>query len=415
MKSLRDIETRIAVNAENTPGDEQCLFRITEPGSYYLPGNVRGVESKHGIAIAASGVTLDLNGFDVVGVPGSLDGIAAVVDGLRNLAVLGGSVRQWAGDGVDLASASPTNCLLQDLRVSDNLGHGLVVGCSSTVRECVARSNVGSGIMAGARCSVIACTSSGNGIGALAGHGIVVGSSSTVADCTAVANGTGIGGGSGILAGQTSMIRDCVADGNGSEGSGFRHGIEVSSGATVTGCSVTRNKGDGIRASAQCLVLGNKCVSNGDGGDGAAIHITGTRNRIESNQCDASDRGIDVDSDENIIIRNTCTNNGSTGISPPTTSLVPSSTARTPPAWRSREMRPRARSGPSTPTPISRTDPCREPGDSPPSASSRRAMTRAHAETQGVFECTLYPVARWPLPRPSLPWPPAPPCWSPAR
>lgn len=309
MKTLRDIESRLAVNAENTPGDEQSLFRITEPGSYYLPGNVRGVKDKYGIAIAASGVTLDLNGFDVVGVPGSLDGIAAVVDDLRNIAVVGGSVRQWAGDGVDLASASPTNCLLQDLRVSDNTGHGLVVGSSSTVRECVARSNIGSGFVAGARSSVIDCTSSGNGVGSVPGHGIVVGSSSTVADCTAVANGTGPGGGTGILAGQTSMVRDCVADGNGSEHAGLRHGIEVSSGSTVAGCSVTRNKGDGIRASAQCLILGNKCVSNGDGGDGAAIHITGTRNRIESNQCDASDRGIDVDADENIIIRNTCTNN----------------------------------------------------------------------------------------------------------
>lgn len=309
VKSIREIESRIAVNAENTPGDEQCLFRITQPGSYFLPGNIRGEKDKYGIAIAASGVTLDLNGFDVVGVPGSLDGISAVVDDLRNIALMGGSVRDWAGDGVDLASASPTNCLVQDLRVSDNTGHGLVIASSSTVRECVARANAGSGIVAGARCTVIDCTSSGNGVGAAAGHGIVVGSSSTVSDCTAVANGMGAGGGTGILAGQTSMVRDCVADGNGSEKSAQRHGIEVSSGATVAGCSVTRNKGDGIRASAQCLILSNKCVSNGDGGDGAGIHITGTRNRVEGNQCDASDRGIDVDADENIIIRNTCTNN----------------------------------------------------------------------------------------------------------
>ncbi|MCC6230854.1 MAG: right-handed parallel beta-helix repeat-containing protein [Phycisphaerales bacterium] len=309
MISHREIESRIAVNAENTPGDEQSLFRIAQPGSYYLPGNLRGVKNKYGISIAASGVTLDLNGFDVVGVTGSLDGIAAVVDDLRNIAVIGGSVREWAGDGIDLASASPSNCLLQNLRVSDNTGNGLVVSNSSTVRDCVARSNAGSGIVAGARCTVIDCTSSGNGSGVSAGHGIVVGSSSTIAECSVVGNGTGPGGGSGILAGQTSMVRDCVADGNGSETSPTRHGIEVSSGATVAGCSVTRNKGDGIRASAQCLITSNKCVSNGEGGDGAGIHITGTRNRVEGNQCDASDRGIDVDADENIIIRNTCTNN----------------------------------------------------------------------------------------------------------
>src|SRR5438034_11001068 len=70
MKSITEVEPRIAINATNTPGDTNSLFKITQPGSYYLTGNIAGVASKHGIEIVASGVTLDLNGFDLVGVTG---------------------------------------------------------------------------------------------------------------------------------------------------------------------------------------------------------------------------------------------------------------------------------------------------------------------------------------------------------
>src|SRR6187397_3128637 len=63
MKNLSDVEPRIAVNATNTPGDADSVFKITQSGSYYLAGNITGVSAKYGVEIAASGVTLDLNGF----------------------------------------------------------------------------------------------------------------------------------------------------------------------------------------------------------------------------------------------------------------------------------------------------------------------------------------------------------------
>src|SRR5437762_13979859 len=76
MKTLTEVEPRIAINATNTPGDSDSLFKITQPGSYYLTGNITGVAGKHGIEIAASGVTLDLNGFDLLGAPSSLDRVS---------------------------------------------------------------------------------------------------------------------------------------------------------------------------------------------------------------------------------------------------------------------------------------------------------------------------------------------------
>src|SRR5262245_28304173 len=61
MKTLREVEPRTAINATNTPGDAGSLFVITQPGSYYLTGNVT-VNGMAGIKISASNVTIDLNG-----------------------------------------------------------------------------------------------------------------------------------------------------------------------------------------------------------------------------------------------------------------------------------------------------------------------------------------------------------------
>jgi hypothetical protein len=71
------------------------------------------VVGKHGIKIAARGVTLDLNGFDLVGVPamGSFDGVTVAVANLTDIAVLNGSVRTWGDEGVDFGAVSQLNSL----------------------------------------------------------------------------------------------------------------------------------------------------------------------------------------------------------------------------------------------------------------------------------------------------------------
>ncbi len=70
-KTLTEVEPRVAINAANTPGNSTCIFRITQPGSYYVTGNITGVSGKNGLEIGASNVTVDLNGYAVTGVPGS--------------------------------------------------------------------------------------------------------------------------------------------------------------------------------------------------------------------------------------------------------------------------------------------------------------------------------------------------------
>ena len=63
----RQVEARTIVNAANTPGDASNSFVISQPGSYYLTGNINGSGGKNGISIQADGVTLDLNGFALIG------------------------------------------------------------------------------------------------------------------------------------------------------------------------------------------------------------------------------------------------------------------------------------------------------------------------------------------------------------
>ena len=71
MKTLDEVEPRTAINLTNTPGDADSVYRITASGSYYLTGNITDQADKSGIEIATSGVSIDLNGFALIGVPGS--------------------------------------------------------------------------------------------------------------------------------------------------------------------------------------------------------------------------------------------------------------------------------------------------------------------------------------------------------
>ncbi len=195
MKTLVEVEPRIAINATNTPGDADSLFKITQRGSYYLTGNIAGVAAKHGIEIVASGVTLDLNGFDLVGVAASLDGVSVSVFPLTNIAVVNGSVRNWGDEGVDLGTFSANTCRVEGVLASGNAGNGILTGSGCTVSNCTAYLNTANGIGAGAGCTVSNCSTRANTF-----DGIVCSSSCVIRDNTCTSNGNGAGDGAGIHA-----------------------------------------------------------------------------------------------------------------------------------------------------------------------------------------------------------------------
>ncbi len=185
MKTLDEVEPRIAINATNTPGDADSLFKITQPGSYYLTGNITGVVGKHGVEIVASGVTLDLNGFDLVGVAamGAFDGVSHTVGGLTNIAVVNGSVRNWGDEGVDLGTIGAVNCRVANVLASGNAGNGMSTGNASAVSNCSASENTGNGISAGFGGTVTNCSAYQN-----TGNGISTSTGCTVSNCSAFSN-----------------------------------------------------------------------------------------------------------------------------------------------------------------------------------------------------------------------------------
>ena len=74
-------------------------FTIDERGSYFLTACMTGEAAQNGITIAADNVTLDLNGFSLIGVAGSLDGVH-VEGAADNIVIRNGLIREWDGDGV---------------------------------------------------------------------------------------------------------------------------------------------------------------------------------------------------------------------------------------------------------------------------------------------------------------------------
>jgi hypothetical protein len=67
MKTLEQIEPRRLIAAAG--------YVITQPGSYYLGTNLITAGGTAGIQIATNDVTLDLNGFSILGAAGSGYGI----------------------------------------------------------------------------------------------------------------------------------------------------------------------------------------------------------------------------------------------------------------------------------------------------------------------------------------------------
>ena len=66
MKTLTEVEPRIAINQTNTPGDVANQFKISQPGSYYLTADMTSTPGLNPcIVINTSDVTLDFNGFSI--------------------------------------------------------------------------------------------------------------------------------------------------------------------------------------------------------------------------------------------------------------------------------------------------------------------------------------------------------------
>lgn len=295
MKTLTEVEPRIAINATNTPGDADSVFKITEPGSYYLTGNITGVSGKHGIEVIVSNVTIDLNGFKVAGVANSLSGIAGTATILKDISVENGTVNNWTLYGIDMGASTTQRITFKNIRAISNGSSGLRTIDRAEMVDCVAEYNAGAGFDTYSDCKFVRCDARNNTL-----NGFDTTSNTQAFECNASNNG-----GMGFYFTSSANVSRCTARSN------LLGGLTVAAGSLVDKCVANNNVGFGIACSSNSIVTGNTCSENSSGANsnGAGILITSGRNRVEGNMCAQNAIGIAAVTSQNFVSRNICGDN----------------------------------------------------------------------------------------------------------
>jgi len=359
MKTLTEVEPRTPV--EWLDGDSNSMYVIDQPGSYYLTGTIYANPMKPVcIAVNASGVVLDLNGFAIEGLEGTLARTASQVNGddRRSVWIKNGSILN-GGEGIIGPAADAITCT--DIHIHCNYwgDWGIRLGDAVRVERCTV-SSMAYGICAYqgqfSQCVVYECVARGYEIwqGGVITHCIArwcdeafFADQNCVLDhCTATECFS-----KGIIADTMANITHCSVRLTGKEygqigiqattGNLISHctvtycwaGIDVRDGNTIIDCTVRDNGECGIGAGAQNVImrcdsscndlwgiwvrdktLVKDCVACNNGNVGIDIRCCGQGCRIESNICSGNQYGIHVDDDKathhHLIVKNTCGDNG---------------------------------------------------------------------------------------------------------
>ena len=338
MKTLDQIEPRTPIS--NLP------YIVSAPGSYYVTRDLSVAPfTSYGIIVSVSNVTIDLNGFALIGEPSSQVGITygTAVD---RVIIRNGAIEGWPVSGITLSGLGN---VIESIVLSDN-GRGitasqalikdcLVMNCAAegyfgsylTIRNC--RSEIsGSGFAVSDStlegCEALYCATSGfvctssrlRGCGATANasigfdltagstlldcsarqnlsHGVRAAPGCRIDNCVASANGIGIEAGAGCV------IEGCVASANFTA-----QGIFAPDGATISGCEAANNASSGINVGNQSSV--DRCNAYSNAADGISV---GDGSRIEGCTVRANgDDGIEV-SGGCYVLNNQCDQNGTAG------------------------------------------------------------------------------------------------------
>ena len=262
MLTLSQVEPRTPVDAVHTPAAGFGEFAIQQPGSYYLTTNITGISGKDGIEVMTNHVTIDLNGFTMLG--GGVDGIA-IDAGANNVTVRNGTISGW-DDGLDSSAPNTTVEHVKILNCNENGIYSFGTATPTFLRDCLCESN-------GLGSSYVAIHSAGG----------------VISDCVVINNNVGTA-------------------------------IELNNGyGTVSGCTVSGNTGYGFYSqSPDWNIINNTCISN----QSIAITINGSNNRIEGNYVVTTNGvpGIDVTGAEyinNVVVRNVVIGDGSGNYSNP--------------------------------------------------------------------------------------------------
>ncbi len=261
-------------------------FTISKPGSYFLTGDLKVSKKGGAIVVKTDNVTLNLNGFSIIGDGSKVNGIS--IDGTHNVAIENGTIRGFGaagifattGDGHRISQVRAINngsggifsfssgTLISECMAWGNSSVGIAAGSNSIIRSSISRNNQGNGISAENGSSVIGNTVYGN----KGEYGISAGGS------TIRENNVSDNADTGIFSGSSTLIGNTVS-GNGG------WGIQALDGSTILSNTVSmNNKGNapekgGISVGDDCQIKGNTVVSNKRNN----IHVSGSDNLIEEN------------------------------------------------------------------------------------------------------------------------------------
>ncbi|MCC6230864.1 MAG: hypothetical protein IT432_16760 [Phycisphaerales bacterium] len=301
-KTLSEVEPRIAINSTNTPGGAGETFLISQPGSYYLTGNITMTSGKQAIGVSVNDVTIDLNGYTITGVSGAGYGVVGY-GGVGRIVVRNGSFRAGPLASISVGpdslvenvTASQTSTSVDAMYVGDrsvvrncrvSTAGGAVVPGNQCVVEGLSAVNVNTGVHAPSKTDVVVrdcvLVQSGSGYGVSGLHRLVVsrtqmqgfvigvsgGDQSVVEDCR-ISNGT-----IGLISGKSSTLRHievltmASAGVQVSEGSTLEHvdvrsctdiGINVTNDCVLTRCNVSGSVANGIVAISRNTFV--ECIS----------------------------------------------------------------------------------------------------------------------------------------------------------
>lgn len=283
-KTLAEVQPRTPV--QSLPGSASAVHVISQPGSYYLTGNLVASPGTCGIRVLADNVSIDLCGFTIDASAG-LNGVEAGSPsspvaglGVRNGVIVGG------GNGVVAPAAEMSE--LESLRIRVTGDVGIRTGYGSIIRGCtIAAGEVG--VYAEESVQVLDCWVSG-----AAECGYYLGEGSLASRCTSH-NAANIGF---LAAGGNSSIRDCVTRGG-------EIGVRLASGGNrVEGCKIGQTP-LGI-ASDGANLIANNTINAAVGGQGKGILLYWSGTKVEGNNIYGFQYGVEsAGTSANVVVRNT--------------------------------------------------------------------------------------------------------------
>ncbi|MEL7472528.1 MAG: right-handed parallel beta-helix repeat-containing protein [Planctomycetota bacterium] len=248
--ALRNTDPRTPLNATTAPSSPSANHVISTPGTYFLTGDIIAEQNKTAIQINAIGVTLDLNGFELIGLglftTVSVNGISPA-DGavIRN-----GHIRDFTAFAIE--GNFDDDLLIENITVRD-CGAGIATSTNSRVLNCAVYDTDASGIRVGNASLVEGCVSDGN-----TQSGIVAGSGSIVLNATASNNGA-----DGVFGNANVLIQGCVASENATDG------IQMFFGGSVIDCV---SSGNTIGFTSGASTLFHRCHAYDNSNDGFELN-----------------------------------------------------------------------------------------------------------------------------------------------